>query len=75
MPVRLQCPQCQSEDTWATYIHQPCPNAPTGRTEWEIEAMGATPDSKPQPAPCPAPLDGKLVPADHVTCRTCGHTW
>jgi hypothetical protein len=73
--VRIKCPQCQSEDTWATYIHDPCPNAPTGKTQWTEEAMGPTPDGTPSPRPCPAPGDGTSVPCAYVDCHSCMHHW
>jgi hypothetical protein len=73
--ARLQCPNCQSENTWATYIHDPCPQAPTGKTTWEVPAEGETQDSRPYPQPCPAPLDGTMTPAAYVQCRDCGHRW
>ena len=53
--ARLQCPNCSSENTWAQYVHDPCPKSPTGKTEWEAQAEGATPDGRPYPSPCPAP--------------------
>jgi hypothetical protein len=73
--ARLKCPTCQNENTWATYIHDPCPKAPTGKTTWEAPAEGATPDSDPYPLPCPAPLDGTMTPASNVVCRDCNHQW
>ena len=73
--ARLTCPSCQSENIEATYIHEPCPNAPTGKTTWEAPAEGATPDSSPYPLPCPAPNDGTMTPAAYVVCRDCGHQW
>ncbi|HTW92348.1 MAG TPA: hypothetical protein VMH22_11635 [bacterium] len=73
--ARLQCPACSSENTWAHYVHEPCPNTPTGKTEWEAEAVGATPSGVPYPSPCPAPLDGTMTQASNVTCRDCNNQW
>jgi hypothetical protein len=73
--VRLVCPQCQSANTWATYVHDPCPQAPTGTTEWEVEAMGPTPDGRPANKPCPAPGCGADTAASKVTCKDCMHEW
>jgi hypothetical protein len=73
--ARLQCPNCSSENTWAEYIHDPCPHSSAGKTVWEAQAEGATPNSRPQPSPCPAPDDGTMTAAADVTCRNCGHTW
>ena len=73
--AKLRCPSCSSENTWAQYVHQPCPNAPTGKTEWEAQAIGATPDGMPEPMPCPTPNDGTMTRASSVTCKDCGHRW
>jgi DNA-directed RNA polymerase subunit RPC12/RpoP len=72
---RLKCPQCGSEDTWAKYVHDPCPNSTTGKTEWEVAAEGATPDGMPFPKPCPTPLDGTMTNAAEVRCGNCDHKW
>jgi hypothetical protein len=73
--ARLQCPNCSSENTWARYVHEPCPTGPNGKTEWETEAVGATPDGTPLPSPCPTPLDGTMTNASSVMCRDCAHIW
>ena len=39
------------------------------------QAVGATPDGKPYPAPCPRPGDGTMTQASGVTCRDCSHQW
>jgi hypothetical protein len=75
MDVRLQCPSCHGIDTWATYIHYPCPHSATNLTTWDSEAMGPTPDGIPYLRPCPAPGDGVMVPAHHVTCHSCHYHW
>jgi hypothetical protein len=73
--ARLQCPSCGSENTWAKYVHDPCPNSSSGKTTWEAQAEGETPDGMPYPKPCPAPLDGTMTTAASVVCRACEHTW
>jgi hypothetical protein len=73
--ARLKCPNCGHENTWAHYVHEPCPGTPTGKTEWDAQAVGATPDGKPYPAPCPRPGDGTMTQASGVTCRDCSHQW
>jgi hypothetical protein len=73
--ARLKCPNCASENTWAQYAHDPCPNAPSGKTTWEAPAEGPTPDGMPYPSPCPTPLDGTMTAASSVTCRDCAHIW
>jgi hypothetical protein len=73
--ARLQCPNCSSQNTWAQYVHEPCPNSPTGKTEWEAQAEGATPDGTPFPSPCPAPNDGTMTQASNVKCKDCEHQW
>jgi hypothetical protein len=73
--AKLKCPSCQSENTRATYIHEPCPNVAVGKTTWEAPAEGPTPDSSPFPQPCPAPNDGTMTPAARVVCQACGHRW
>jgi len=76
MDVRLICPSCQSTNTWATYIHCPCPKAGLSNiTTWDKVAMGPTPDGIPYLRPCPAPDDDSMVPAHHVTCRDCDYQW
>ncbi len=71
--VRLQCPNCCGENTWAHYVHSPCPNSTTGRTEWDTAAYGATANGCPHPEPCPN--DGIEVPAVYVQCHDCSHMW
>jgi hypothetical protein len=73
--AKLVCPKCGRVDTWAKYVHDPCPNSTTGKTEWEAPAEGPTPDSRPYPQPCPAPLDGTATNASEVRCGNCGHKW
>ena len=73
--AKLKCPSCQSENTRATYVHEPCPNSALGKTVWEAPAEGPTPDSSPYPQPCPVPNDGTMTPAAHVECRDCEHRW
>jgi len=73
--ARIVCPSCSSENTWAQYVHSPCPNSPTGKTAWEAPAEGATPTVKPSPSPCPTPLDGPMTQASDVTCQDCSHQW
>ncbi|MBM3332452.1 hypothetical protein FJY68_11505 [candidate division WOR-3 bacterium] len=73
--ARLRCPSCSSENTWAKYIHDPCPGAPAGKTEWEAEAEGATPTGTPYPKPCPHPNDGTMTNAASVTCHDCNNQW
>ena len=73
--ARIQCPNCHGENTWAQYVHDPCPNSSAGKTEWEAQAVGATPDGMPYPLPCPAPNDGTMTNASGVLCRDCGHQW
>jgi len=73
--AKLRCPNCQSENTWAQYVHDPCPTSPTGKTAWEAQAEGATPDGEPYPQPCPRPGDGTMCQASGVMCRDCGHQW
>jgi hypothetical protein len=73
--AKLVCPNCSSENTWARYVHDPCPMSSTGKTEWNAPAEGPTPDGKPYPRPCPAPNDGAMTTAADVTCRACEHTW
>ena len=71
--VRLKCPSCQSENSWATYIHNPCPGSDTG-TQWEEEAYGPTPDGSPHERPCPG-CEEQSVPAAYVKCHDCWHQW
>lgn len=86
--VRLSCPSCDKEKTWATYVHSPCPRprddsdaseggkplgGATGTTTWSQEAMGATPDGVPHRQPCPGCQT--YVDASHVKCRDCGYIW
>ena len=73
--ARLICPKCGSMNTWAHYVHAPCPSSPNGRTEWDSEANSATPTGKPQPMPCPRPNDGTMCPAPYTVCRDCGNQW
>lgn len=73
--AKLKCPSCQSENTRATYIHDPCPNSATGKTTWLAPAEGPTPDGSPYPQPCPAPNDGTMTPAAYVECLDCMHKW
>jgi hypothetical protein len=73
--ARLRCPNCDSENTWAQYVHDPCPGSAAGKTEWESEAEGATPTGTPYPKPCPHPNDGTMTNASSVTCRDCAHIW
>jgi hypothetical protein len=74
--VKLKCPSCQSDNTLATYVHDPCEHATQGTsTIWTEEAMGPTPDGTPNPRPCPAPGDGTMVPASFCICMECYYTW
>ncbi len=73
--ARLKCPNCQSENTWATYVHDPCPKSSTGKATWETPAEGPTPDGSPYPQPCPTPNDGTMTQASNVKCKDCGHLW
>jgi hypothetical protein len=71
--VRLQCPKCHRENTWAQYVHTPCQGAANGTTKWEEPANGTTPDGTPVPRPCPN--DGPTCQASGVNCRDCGNVW
>jgi hypothetical protein len=73
--ARILCPNCNSDNTWAHYVHDPCPNSATGKTEWDAQAESATPDGMPLPRPCPAPNDGTMTEASGVKCRNCEHDW
>lgn len=64
--ARIQCPNCASTNTWAHYIHDPCPSSATGKTEWDAEAESATPLGEPFPKPCPLPNDGTMCQAAYT---------
>ncbi len=68
--VRLKCPNCGSHNTWAKYEHSCSCGA-----EWTAQAIGPSEDGRPYPMPCPAPGCQASVPAGHVVCHSCGHTW
>ena len=73
--VRLQCPSCDSTNSWADYECDPCGGL-SSPYNWSEEAFGPTPDGSPHSRPCPAPGCSKTdVPAKSVACRDCDHTW
>jgi hypothetical protein len=73
--AKLICPSCHKQNTWAHYVHDPCPMSTAGKTEWDAPAEGPTPDGVPFPLPCPRPNDATMTPATRTVCRDCGHQW
>jgi len=72
--TRWVCGLCQSNETWAHYEHQGCPQAPpwTNVYAWETEAYkGPDPDGRPQPQPCPGCETSPMCDCQYVLCRNC----
>jgi ribosomal protein S27E len=70
--TRAVCPECGNTNTFAHYVHQGCPNSPTGTTTWEKEAW-LGPDGRPVAIPCPD-CQFSVYPS-YLICKDCNHQW
>jgi hypothetical protein len=69
---RLQCPTCQSNDTWSHFIHVPCPNGFPPWPQWDEPAWG---DENGEPLPQNCPWCGEFVYPEYCRCNNCSTTF